>query len=165
LKLNDPRVWQAITSLTSNPPPQAFYAEIVLAGPQEEAQDVLYHPCVLRLPIDPYRMWKVQSVILQDVAIYCKGSPATNDFSVDVLITRNNRATFTSIFLSGNVPTIKVGNYSGKISDAGIGTKELFEDDEFRIDVVSTDMSVASCWLVIRGTANLLKDKQAWPTS
>ena len=161
LKQDNPRVWQAITSLQSNPPPQAFYAEIILAGSQLEEQDVLRHPCILRLPIDPYRMWKVQSVILQDIEIACKQMPQDKDFIVDILISRNKRVTFNSIFLSSaNLPTIKVGGtYYNKISGASIGTNELFEDDEFRVDIIQADNFVLDCWIVIRGTANLLKDK------
>jgi len=160
LKLDNPRVWQAITSLQANLPPQAFYAEIVLAGQVQVGTDVLNHPCILRLPIDPYRMWKVQSVILQDIEIACKVPPQSSDFTVDILITRNQRVTFNSIFTSpSNLATVKAGSYFNKISESAIGTKELFEDDEFRVDVVSADSTVTDAWIVIRGTANLLKDK------
>jgi len=160
LKIDNPRVWQAITSLQASLPPQSFYSEIILGGQLIVATDVLYHPCILRLPIDPYRMWKVQSIILQDIEIACKTPPQDSDFTVDILITRNQRATFNSIFTSpSNLATVKVGNYFNKISESAIGTKELFEDDEFRVDIVSADSTVRDAWIVIRGTANLLKDK------
>lgn len=162
LRSSDPRVWQAITSLDSHRVPIYFYAEIILPGNQTVAQDVLCHACILRLPIDPYRMWKVQSVLLQDVTITCKQMPTTADYTVDVLITRNKRETFTSLFLStSQLPTIRPnGDYEIQLdAKMNLGTVELFDNDEFRVDVVSADETVKDCWLVFRGVTNLLRDR------
>lgn len=162
LKLTSPRVWQAITSLKSHPLPMPFVAEIVLPGTQTVGQDVLDHPCILKLPIDPYGVWEVSSVILQDLLIACKAKPSSSDYIVDILITRNNRETFTSIFHSDSIMAkIKAnGDFQYLITGKELGTIELRDNDGFRVDIVQADSTVKDCWIILRGYANLKKLKR-----
>lgn len=161
LKKDNPRVWQAISTLTSYPEPIPFYAEIILPGTPAIGTDVLTHPVIIRLPIDPYQKWEVTSVILQDVMIACKVVPTTNDFVADVLVSRDLRKSFTSIFNSDSKKcALKAnGKFVTKIQSSELGTQELFDDDEIRVDIIQDDPGVKDCWIVIRGSANIKKLK------
>lgn len=165
LKLSNPRVWQAVTSLTSYPQPIPFYAEIILPGTPAVGTDVLNHPCIVRLPTDPYNKWTVTSVLLTDVMIACKQIPTANDFVADVLISTDLRKTFSSIFNSRSLKcALKAnGKFVTKIQTSELGTTELFDDDEFRIDVLQTDTAVKDVWIVLRGAANIKKYKRDQP--
>lgn len=167
LRTKEPRVWQAITSLKAFPAPQPFYAEIILGGKQKAKKDVLTHPCILQLPLDPYKMWKTQSVILIDGAISCKVPPKDSDYLVDILITRNQRKTYTSIFTSeSTMPRLKPNSsVYVKYEASNFGTTELYADDEFRVDILQADSTVEDCWLILRGIANMLKDKPVNPNT
>lgn len=161
LKQDNPRVWQAITSLKSYPQPMPFYAEIILPGNPAVGQDVLTHPVVIRLPIDPYNKWVVSSILLQDVMIACKAIPTTNDFVADILVSRDLGQSYTSIFNSSSAKcALKAnGKYGTKIEQTEFGTTEWFDDDVIRVDIVQTDPSVQDCWIVLRGSANFKKFK------
>lgn len=161
LKKTDPRVWQAITSLKAHLAPEPFYAEVMLSGKQTVANDVLDHPCILRLPIDPYGIFTYKSILLQDCTVVCKVPPVFQDYVADVLITRNQRQTFTSIFKSDSKKAIiRVGTYETKLDFGVFGTTELYDDDEFRIDVLQADSAIRDCWIMLRGTADFERDNQ-----
>lgn len=161
LKQANPRLWQVITSLRTLPMPQAFYAEIILPGAQVAGQDVLDNPVILRLPQDMYNVWNYNSVLLQDVSIACKVMPTTQDYIVDILITRDLRKHWTSIFKStSKLPRIQVnGNFWTVIDNSDLSTTELLDGDEFRIDVIQADASVANVGLLIRGNANIQRNR------
>ena len=87
--------------------------------------------------------------------------PDTTDYVADVLITRNKRQTFDSLFKStSSKAIIRIGTYLTKIDGSDLGTTELFDDDEVRVDVVQTDTTIQKVWIVFRGSLNYEKDKR-----
>lgn len=158
LKQANARIWQAITSLKAPLTPLPFYMEITIPGSQAAGNDILSYPCILRLPQDPYGSWTVTSVIIQTITIISKSPATTTDFVADLLITRDKRNKFQSIFNSSSRKAIlQKTAYVNDIGDKELSISEFFEGDEFRVDLISTDSLVGGVWILLRGFANMKK--------
>lgn len=162
LKISNPRLWQAISGLKSNPPPMPYNYEISLPGKQNVVVKALGYSPILRMPTDPYGVWEIDSLILQSVEITCKIKPASSNYVADVLVSRNRRDTYVSIFKSSSTKLIlKVGgDYSKLIGATELGTTEFFDGDEFQLDVIQADGTISDVWIALRGYYNLKKLKK-----
>lgn len=165
LKITTPRVWQAITSLKSLMAPMPFYAEVILPGVQAVGTDVLDHPVILKLPVDPYGVWAITSVLIQEIVVACKIRPTSSDYIADILGSRDKGQNYVSIFNSNSKKAyLKAnGDFRTVIGPTELGANEAFDGDMVRIDIIQADGTVSGVWILIRGYANLKKLKRKQP--
>ena len=161
LKTSNSRLWQAITSLKAYMAPMPINYEFSTYNSNLAPAANIAPPCIVRLPTDPYGKWKVQSILIQDITLVSKTKPTSGQIVVDILVSRDKRRNYFSIFKSTSDKAIvrSGGDYWSKIEIKELGTTELFEEDDIRIDLLQAGSGVANFWLLLRGTANLLKDK------
>lgn len=155
LKQANPDVWKAFISLKSNPPPAPFFLKIDLPYNVSVGTDVVQNPIVIRIPTDPYGVWDFSSVVIQDIETICKIQPSTKDYLADLLITRNKRDKFVSVFGSSSVKlAIKLkSGYS--VVTTNITTTEWLDNDELRVDVTQTDGIIRGVSIIARGYYDL----------
>lgn len=142
IKQYDPRLYEAlkrIMSLQSNvedinelsqlfqPISDPEKIRAIVPGLQVVADDVAVNRYTVKIDID-------KKIVLELCSITAKTSPPlTGDYEIDWLRSKDEAATFDSLFPDGDRPKLLLGDHTREHKSFAI--VELFNDDELRFDV------------------------------
>ncbi len=117
-----------------------------LPGVQVVGTDLLDSPCVVRLEDDiAARLYEAQG--------RCFTAPATSDYEAIITYRRPPATTFTSIFRPGESLIIPVGETEAIPVEPLV--TDFYEGDDFNVDVIAADGTVADVELTLRGVYRL----------
>lgn len=153
LQTTQPRLYRAIKNIgdanknliNSIYPPlpiQSFRKTFYIEGSPFVIDDILTYRYHVILPTDPAGNWNFKSINLISCVITTKIQGASDPLSIDIKVSQQKGTTaFKSLFQPGFNPILQPGfTFANNVKFA---INSLLQDDLLRVDVLSTDLSIA----------------------